>query len=155
MLHNAFEYAESVNSSDTTEKADPDDDGKPYLNLATFRMVVLAEELLESFFDEDFRLSWKLEILIAEEKPKAPGAAGWFDDLLGAIVTDENKVSLLASSVRQEKINDSAAGTTQSNRGCSRTIVEDTNRRAAALAGEAHFGNVSSRPDTPWIPSFS
>lgn len=114
MLHNAFEYAESVNPTESTEKADSDDDGKrspafvnvnadrPYLNLATFRMVVLAEELLESFFDEDFRLSWKLETLIAEDKPKVPGAVGWFDDLIGALVTDENKVRFFWRVARTE-----------------------------------------------------
>ncbi|KAG0142208.1 hypothetical protein CROQUDRAFT_662847 [Cronartium quercuum f. sp. fusiforme G11] len=33
---------------------------RPYLGLATFRMCVLADELLESFFETDFTNSWKL-----------------------------------------------------------------------------------------------
>lgn len=60
-------------------------------------MVVLADELLESFFDEDLQASWRLENLIpaAETTPKLGGAAGWLASLASAVVTDENKVSFL------------------------------------------------------------
>lgn len=109
MLHNAFEYAESVKTPLEPKVLLPGDDvdgrytpplvnvqpDRPYLNLATFRMVVLAEELLESFFDVDLRSSWKLEVLIAEEKPKPAGvAASWFGGLMEVLVTDENKERL-------------------------------------------------------------
>lgn len=54
-------------------------------------MVVLADELLESFFDEDLQASWQLETLIVEEKVVKAGAAGWFDTIVSTLVTDENK----------------------------------------------------------------
>jgi hypothetical protein len=54
-------------------------------------MVVLADELLEGFFDEDLQKSWQLETLIAEERPQKPGAVGWFNSIVSTLVTDENK----------------------------------------------------------------
>ncbi|KAI5481518.1 GTPase activating protein [Pseudohyphozyma bogoriensis] len=64
---------------------------RPYLGLSTFRMCILADPLLEDFFASDLTNSWRLEILIAEEKPKQPGAAGWFGGLVKGLMTDENK----------------------------------------------------------------
>lgn len=74
-------------------------------------MVILAEELLESFFDVDFAQSWKLEVLIAEEKLKSPSmsvvgavgglgalANGWFGGLMEVIGSDEAKVRPLLPS---------------------------------------------------------
>lgn len=72
---------------------------RPYLNLATFRMVVLSDPLLESFFDTDLVSSFKLEPLVAEPeqksvKPKGLGGMGigFLNSFVDAIMTDENKV---------------------------------------------------------------
>jgi hypothetical protein len=63
---------------------------RPYLNLATFRMVVLADELLEAFFDTQFSASWKLEQVLSE----TPSKQGFFSGLVGQVLTDEHKVSM-------------------------------------------------------------
>lgn len=56
----------------------------------------MADPLLEDFFDSDLTNSWRLEVLIPEEKPKVPGASGavggWFKGIVNAVMTDENKV---------------------------------------------------------------
>lgn len=110
LMQNLFEYAESTKpEEDEPEEtaAEPEEDGsrrrsvsvvydnprRPYLGLATFRMCILADPLLEDFFDSDLTKSWKLEVLIAEEKPKQPGAVGWLGGIVNAVLTDENKVS--------------------------------------------------------------
>ncbi|KAH9812374.1 hypothetical protein DFH28DRAFT_1061793 [Melampsora americana] len=68
----AAENEKSAAEAELNEKTsdltieDPNDQSKisnphrPYLSLATFRMCVLADELLESFFETDFTNSWKL-----------------------------------------------------------------------------------------------
>lgn len=89
-----FEYAASTqpdpsdddSTSPVTENVD-----KPYLALATFRMCVLADPLLEDFFESDLTNSWQLEILIPEEKPKPAGAGGWWGGIVSSVLTDENK----------------------------------------------------------------
>lgn len=64
----------------------------PFMSLATFRMVVLADELLESFFSEDLQSSWHLEPLTEDvPPPKATGATGRFANFVGSFMTDENK----------------------------------------------------------------
>lgn len=118
LMHNLFEYAESTKVDDAGEEDDvppqpafnPDgsrvthsrsasvvyqNPHRPYLGLATFRMCILADPLLEDFFDSDLTNSWKLEILVPEEKVKQAGPAGWLGGILTAVLTDENKVSLL------------------------------------------------------------
>lgn len=60
-------------------------------------MCILADSLLEEFFEADLTNSWRLEVLIAEEKPKQAGATaavgGWWGGIVSAVMTDENKVS--------------------------------------------------------------
>ncbi|KAI8367363.1 rab-GTPase-TBC domain-containing protein [Choanephora cucurbitarum] len=51
-LHHAFEYAETKQ------------DGEQYLSAGSFRMIVLADEILENFFDHEFSASF-----ILTEKP--------------------------------------------------------------------------------------
>ncbi len=68
---------------------------RPYLGLATFRMCILADPLLEDFFDTDLTNSWKLEVLVPEEKVLPAGPAGWLGGILTAVLTDENKVRLI------------------------------------------------------------
>lgn len=104
-MQNAFEYADAINAGGNgpagqANGADEIRQGhrrtssvenphRPYLGLATFRMCVLADELLESFFTE-FSTSWKLERQ-AEPAPKSTGAQGFLGGLVKAVFTDENK----------------------------------------------------------------
>lgn len=64
----------------------------PYLSLATFRMVVLADELLEQFFEHSLTGSFQLEDAEEEDYHKTHAKP---DGLLGGLVnlvyTDENK----------------------------------------------------------------
>ncbi|WVQ83298.1 hypothetical protein IAT38_005437 [Cryptococcus sp. DSM 104549] len=64
----------------------------PYLNLATFRMVVLADELLESFFDRDLAASFQLERTEVEDYHQAhQRPEGILGGLMNLVVTNENK----------------------------------------------------------------
>ncbi|GAA5980178.1 hypothetical protein JCM10908_001563 [Rhodotorula pacifica] len=93
LLQNLFEFAESTKptlpaGSPLTE----DDPERPFLALATFRMCILTDALLEEFFESDLTQSWRLEVLVPEEKPKAQTrAGGWWGGLVEAVMTDENK----------------------------------------------------------------
>ena len=116
-MQNLFEYAESTKpdveppasaseagassskpggSHRRTPSIVSENPNRPYLGLSTFRMCVLADPLLEDFFASDLTQSWKLEVLIAEEKPKVAGAVGgavgWFGGLVSSVMTEENKV---------------------------------------------------------------
>ncbi|GAA5950368.1 hypothetical protein JCM3765_004522 [Sporobolomyces pararoseus] len=97
LIQNLFEYAESTkpviadepdsSSSDPTENPN-----RPYLSLATFRMCILADALLEDFFESDLTASWRLEVLVPEDKPKPQTiAGGWWRGIVNAVTTDENK----------------------------------------------------------------
>ncbi|KAI6009228.1 rab-GTPase-TBC domain-containing protein [Pisolithus marmoratus] len=63
---------------------------QPYLNLATFRMVVLADEILESFFETDLAASFRLEPVADLELPTHAGG-GLLGDLWSNIATTDNK----------------------------------------------------------------
>nr|ODN93686.1 GTPase activating protein [Cryptococcus depauperatus CBS 7855] len=64
----------------------------PYLNLATFRMVVLADELLENFFDHDLTASFQLECTEEEDYHQAhQKPEGLIGGLMNMVVTNENK----------------------------------------------------------------
>ncbi|KIR68745.1 GTPase activating protein [Cryptococcus bacillisporus CA1873] len=64
----------------------------PYLNLATFRMVVLADELLENFFDHDLSASFQLEGTEEEDYHQAhQRPEGLLGGLMNLVVTNENK----------------------------------------------------------------
>lgn len=63
---------------------------QPYLNLATFRMVVLADEVLESFFETDLAASFRLEPIIDLELP-THASGGLLGDLWSNIATTDNK----------------------------------------------------------------
>ncbi|CAE6473441.1 unnamed protein product [Rhizoctonia solani] len=60
----------------------------PYLNLATFRMVVLADEILESFFESDLTASFRLEPVPEVQVPQPK--TGFLGGLMSALVTDDN-----------------------------------------------------------------
>ncbi|GAA5890230.1 hypothetical protein JCM8208_002744 [Rhodotorula glutinis] len=110
LLQNLFEFAESTkpdpasfppptSSSSSSPSLDAsttsnavDEEHHPFLSLATFRMCILADALLEDFFDSDLTKSWRLEVLVPEEKPKPQTiAGGWLRGIVSAVVTDENK----------------------------------------------------------------
>ncbi|WVW78360.1 hypothetical protein I302_100314 [Kwoniella bestiolae CBS 10118] len=64
----------------------------PYLNLATFRMVVLADELLENFFANDLTASFQLEQTGDEDYHQAhQRSEGLLGGLMNLVVTNENK----------------------------------------------------------------
>ncbi|KIJ65220.1 hypothetical protein HYDPIDRAFT_131621 [Hydnomerulius pinastri MD-312] len=93
-MTNAFEYGDTLLPQETNSKTGetgPQEIGhnQPYLNLATFRMVVLADEVLESFFETDLSASFKLESVPDLELPTASG--GFLGDLWSNIATVDNK----------------------------------------------------------------
>jgi len=72
------------------EGQDPASHNIPYLNLPTFRMVVLADEILESFFDTDLSASFRLEPVppLSAQQPRA----GFLGGLVSSfIATEDNK----------------------------------------------------------------
>ncbi|KAH7920520.1 TBC-domain-containing protein [Leucogyrophana mollusca] len=93
-MTNAFEYGDTLlpqtTDKETGESApEPIEPNQPYLNLATFRMVVLADELLESFFETDLSASFRLEPVPDLELP--PSSSGFLGDLWSNIATVDNK----------------------------------------------------------------
>ncbi|KAM0755549.1 TBC-domain-containing protein [Meredithblackwellia eburnea MCA 4105] len=114
LMQNLFEYAESTKPDEPkaaiSEPEPPADETasghrrkpsivsdnphRPYLGLSTFRMCILADPLLEDFFASDLTQSWKLEVLIVEEKPRQAGAVGWLGGLVSSVMTEENKSRL-------------------------------------------------------------
>ncbi|KAJ7777142.1 rab-GTPase-TBC domain-containing protein [Mycena metata] len=97
-MTNAFEYGDAL-LPPPDEKPELNEQGgetppsiptnQPYLNLATFRMVVLADEVLESFFETDLSASFRLEPLPEMELPVS--SSGLLGDLWSTIATDTNK----------------------------------------------------------------
>ncbi|OJA15728.1 hypothetical protein AZE42_07251 [Rhizopogon vesiculosus] len=93
-MTNAFEYGDSLLPHQTdgeTGETGPQQIGhnQPYLNLATFRMVVLADEVLESFFETDLSASFRLDPVPDLELP--PASSGFLGDLWSNIATQDNK----------------------------------------------------------------
>ena len=92
-MSNAFEYGDAL--LPRPEGAEEDDStppqvepNQPYLSLATFRMVVLADEVLESFFETDLAASFRLEPVPLMELP--PANNGFLGGLWSNIATDTN-----------------------------------------------------------------
>jgi len=109
-MSNAFEYGGALLPQET----DPDtgeripaqiDNNQPYLNLATyvfcmcppndplmttgrFRMVVLADDILESFFETDLAASFRLETVPELEVPTHN--SGFLGDLWSNIATADS-----------------------------------------------------------------
>ncbi|KAH9479789.1 Putative GTPase-activating protein [Psilocybe cubensis] len=100
-MTNAFEYGDALlprpqssNAEGESGDAEPSSpppiaSNQPYLNLATFRMVVLADEVLESFFETDLSESFKLHPLPEMELPTTQ--SGLLGDLWSSIATDTNR----------------------------------------------------------------
>ncbi|KAF7317640.1 hypothetical protein MKEN_00851500 [Mycena kentingensis (nom. inval.)] len=97
-MTNAFEYGDALLPPSDEEPIKNEQGGEtpptgptnqPYLNLATFRMVVLADEVLESFFETDLSASFRLEPLPEMELPVSSG--GLLSDIWSTIATDNNK----------------------------------------------------------------
>ncbi|KAJ9103840.1 hypothetical protein QFC21_002302 [Naganishia friedmannii] len=63
----------------------------PYLNLATFRMVILADELLEDFFSTDLAASFQLEPSQGEYHVNHAKQETLVGGLMNMVMTNENK----------------------------------------------------------------
>ncbi|KAG8974931.1 hypothetical protein FRC05_006608 [Tulasnella sp. 425] len=86
-MTNAFEYGDSLlEKADDTEPSP--ENNKPYLTLPTFRMVVLADEILESFFDSDLSASFRFD---EPAVPVVEEPSGLLGGLMSTILTKENK----------------------------------------------------------------
>ncbi|KIM44773.1 hypothetical protein M413DRAFT_442734 [Hebeloma cylindrosporum] len=97
-MTNAFEYGDALLPPPASDSGLTDNEpsspppiasNQPYLNLPTFRMVVLADEVLESFFETDLSESFKLHPLPEMELPVSN--SGILGDLWSSIATDQNK----------------------------------------------------------------
>ncbi|KAF8993775.1 rab-GTPase-TBC domain-containing protein [Cyathus striatus] len=93
-MTNAFEYGDALlprPEGEDGEESEPTpiESNQPYLNLATFRMVVLADEVLESFFETDLSASFKLQPLPEMELPISN--SGLLGDLWSSIASENNK----------------------------------------------------------------
>ncbi|KZP13221.1 TBC-domain-containing protein [Athelia psychrophila] len=95
-MTNAFEYGDALQpqhedgeKSADGEKPPPSGSNTPYLNLATFRMVVLADEVLESFFETDLSASFRLEPVPDLELSASNN--GLLGDIWSNIATADNK----------------------------------------------------------------
>jgi len=90
-MTNAFEYGDTLlpQHEGGSGEETPAETNQPYINLATFRMVVLADEILESFFEADLPASFRLQPLPELELPVA--SAGILGDIWSSIATDSNK----------------------------------------------------------------
>lgn len=91
-MSNAFEYGDALlprpEGSPEDAPTPPVETNQPYLSLATFRMVVLADEVLESFFETDLSASFRLEPVPLMELP--PSSSGFLGGLWSNIATDSN-----------------------------------------------------------------
>lgn len=111
-LQNLFEFGETTKPEVPASPPSSDDPAdsavdanRPFLSLATFRMCILADALLEDFFESDLTATWRLEVLVPEEKPKPQTVAGgWWRGVVSAVVTDENKVRLALSPSHRSKL---------------------------------------------------
>ncbi|KAI0048786.1 TBC-domain-containing protein [Auriscalpium vulgare] len=92
-MSNAFEYGDALlpqSEGEDGELPSPKiESNQPYLNLATFRMVVLADEVLESFFETDLSASFRLEPVPLMELPTAN--SGLLGGLWSTLASDDNK----------------------------------------------------------------
>ncbi|OBZ73511.1 hypothetical protein A0H81_05948 [Grifola frondosa] len=92
-MSNAFEYGDAL--LPRSEGASPDSEpppvgsNQPYMNLATFRMVVLADEILESFFETDFSSTFRLEPVPLMDVPNSN--SGLLGGLWSNIASDDNR----------------------------------------------------------------
>ena len=92
-MSNAFEYGDALlprpEGADEENSPSPQiETNQPYLSLATFRMVLLADEILESFFETDLSASFRLEPVPLMELP--PANNGFLGGLWSNIASDNN-----------------------------------------------------------------
>ncbi len=91
-MSNAFEYGDALlprpEGAEGEDSPTPQiESNQPYLSLATFRMVLLADEVLESFFETDLSASFRLEPVPLMELP--PANNGFLGGLWSNIATDD------------------------------------------------------------------
>jgi hypothetical protein len=69
----------------------PGHHSRPYLSLATFRMVILADELLEGFFERDLSASFQLEpVGNYSNKAAEVAKSGLWGGFKNLVLTNEN-----------------------------------------------------------------
>ncbi|KAI0369748.1 TBC-domain-containing protein, partial [Pilatotrama ljubarskyi] len=92
-MSNAFEYGDALlprpEGADPESEAPAIESNQPYMNLATFRMVVLADEILESFFETDFSSTFRLEPVPIQDIPNSN--SGLLGGLWHNIASDDNR----------------------------------------------------------------
>ncbi|KAI0761790.1 TBC-domain-containing protein [Trametes elegans] len=92
-MSNAFEYGDALlpRPEGTDPESEPPaiESNQPYMNLATFRMVVLADEILESFFETDFSQTFRLEPVPIQDVPNSN--SGILGGLWQNITSDDNR----------------------------------------------------------------
>ncbi|KAG9088534.1 hypothetical protein FRC06_001979 [Ceratobasidium sp. 370] len=85
-MTNAFEFGDALLPAAVGTE---DGAGTPTVGShVPFRMVVLADEILESFFESDLTASFRLEPVPEAQVPQQKG--GFLGGLMSAIVTDDN-----------------------------------------------------------------
>jgi hypothetical protein len=146
-MSNAFEYGDALlprpEGSDSEDSEPPQiESNQPYLSLATFRMVLLADEVLESFFETDLSASFRLEHVPLMELP--PTNNGFLGGIWSNIATDNN-VKLF------HKLSDEVGKTIGRHQVIHRpsigryTSIEDTRPRESLLTpGMRHSSSKSS-----------
>lgn len=91
-MSNAFEYGDALLPPPKEDGSEtPIESNQPYMSLATFRMVVLAEEVLEAFFEQDLSASFRLEPVPLMDLPAVSTSTSLLGGLWGALATDDNK----------------------------------------------------------------
>ncbi|KAI0032681.1 TBC-domain-containing protein [Vararia minispora EC-137] len=91
-MSNAFEYGDALLPPAAEDFPETQiESNQPYLNLATFRMVILAEEALETFFETDLSASFRLEPVPLMDLPPAISSNGLLGGLWSSITSDDNK----------------------------------------------------------------
>ncbi|KAI8985785.1 TBC-domain-containing protein [Trametes punicea] len=92
-MSNAFEYGDALlprpDGADPESEPPQIESNQPYMNLATFRMVVLADEILESFFETDFSATFRLEPVPIQDIPNSN--TGLLGGLWHNIASDDNR----------------------------------------------------------------
>ncbi|KAL7280608.1 hypothetical protein ACG7TL_005545 [Trametes sanguinea] len=92
-MSNAFEYGDALlprpEGAESDSEPPPIGHNQPYMNLATFRMVVLADEILESFFETDFSSTFRLEPVPIQDIPSSN--TGILGGLWHNIASDDNR----------------------------------------------------------------
>lgn len=134
----------------------------PYLSLATFRMVVLADELLESFFGHDLPASFQLEDTQEEDYHKTHAKPdGLLGGLVNLVVNDEwvafirtsmtnmagtSRVSTVSPTALDQPSASMRSGASRPSPRPTRTRLSPSTRVPASRCSRRHNGSVCAAP---------